>query len=136
MPALEGQFLKEISVRFAGENHLRTQRKTQKTKLCAEVPERPPPKDPFFQLLVILTRFCLFSGSLGTFWTPGLVGGSLVGVWNGWGYGIAFFRALNFQISEPEIWANMRIDSRRSGHLRAETLGTFFHSTKPMDHVP
>ena len=32
------------------------------------------------------------------------VGGSLVGVWNGWGYGIAFFRALNFQISEPEIW--------------------------------
>ena len=32
------------------------------------------------------------------------VGGSLVGVWNGWGYGIAFFRALNFEISEPEIW--------------------------------
>ena len=32
-----------------------------------------------------------------------LIGGSLVGVWNGWGYGIAFFRALNFQISEPEI---------------------------------
>ena len=32
------------------------------------------------------------------------IGGSLVGVWNGWGYGIAFFRALNFQISEPEIW--------------------------------
>ena len=31
-------------------------------------------------------------------------GGSLVGVWNGWGYGIAFSRALNFQISEPEIW--------------------------------
>ena len=31
------------------------------------------------------------------------VGGSLVGVWNGWGYGIAFFRALNFQISEAEI---------------------------------
>ena len=27
-----------------------------------------------------------------------------LGVWNGWGYGIAFFRALNFQISEPEIW--------------------------------
>ena len=24
-----------------------------------------------------------------------------MGVWNGWGYGIAFFRALNFQISEP-----------------------------------
>ena len=32
-----------------------------------------------------------------------LIGGSLAGVWNGWGYGIAFFRALNFQISEPEI---------------------------------
>ena len=29
MPALEGQFLKEISVKFAGENHLRTQTKTQ-----------------------------------------------------------------------------------------------------------
>ena len=33
-----------------------------------------------------------------------LIGGSLVGVWNSWGYGIAFFRALKFQISEPEIW--------------------------------
>ena len=32
------------------------------------------------------------------------LGGSLVGVWNGWGYGIAFFRTLNFQISEPGIW--------------------------------
>ena len=32
MPALEGQILKEISVRFAGENHLRTQ-KTQKKAL-------------------------------------------------------------------------------------------------------
>ena len=27
-----------------------------------------------------------------------------MGVWNGWGYGIALFRALTFQISEPEIW--------------------------------
>ena len=27
-----------------------------------------------------------------------------MGVWNGWGYGIAFFRALKFQISGPEIW--------------------------------
>ena len=51
MPALEGQFLKEISVRFAGENHLRTQ-KTHKTKLRTEAPERPLPKDPFFQLLI------------------------------------------------------------------------------------
>ena len=25
---------------------------------------------------------------------------------NGWGYGLAFFRALNFQISEPEIRQN------------------------------
>ena len=24
--------------------------------------------------------------------------------WNGWGYGIATFRALKFQILEPEIW--------------------------------
>ena len=33
-----------------------------------------------------------------------------MGVWNGWGYGMdggmesQFFRALNFQISEAEIW--------------------------------
>ena len=27
-----------------------------------------------------------------------------MGVWNGWGYGIAFFRALKFQSSEPENW--------------------------------
>ena len=27
-----------------------------------------------------------------------------MGVWNSWGYGIAFFRALEFQILEPEIW--------------------------------
>ena len=56
MPAFEGQFLKEIPVRFAGANHLRTQKKknthTHKTKLCAEVPERPLPKDPFLQLLI------------------------------------------------------------------------------------
>ena len=32
------------------------------------------------------------------------IGGSLVGVWNGWGYGIAVFVALNCQESEPEIW--------------------------------
>ena len=31
MPALEGQFLKEISVRFAGENHLRTQKSTKQS---------------------------------------------------------------------------------------------------------
>ena len=45
-----GQFLKQISVRFAGENHLKNTEK-HKPKLCAEVPERPLPKDPFFQLL-------------------------------------------------------------------------------------
>ena len=28
-------------------------------------------------------------------------------VWNGWGCGIAIFRALNFQISEPEIWQKL-----------------------------
>ena len=36
-----------------------------------------------------------------------MLGGSLVGVWNGWGYGIAFFRGLNFQILEPEIWRKL-----------------------------
>ena len=30
-----------------------------------------------------------------------------MGVWNGGGYGIAFLRALNFQISEPEILAKI-----------------------------
>ena len=32
------------------------------------------------------------------------LGGNRVRVWNGWGYGIAIFRALKLQISEPEIW--------------------------------
>ena len=31
-----------------------------------------------------------------------------MGVWNGWGYGIAIFRALNLQIPEPEIWHKNR----------------------------
>ena len=32
------------------------------------------------------------------------IGGSLVGVWNGWGYyGIAIFRALNFHSSKPKL---------------------------------
>ena len=30
-----------------------------------------------------------------------------MGVWNGWGYGIVIFRALKFQISEPEIWQTL-----------------------------
>ena len=29
-----------------------------------------------------------------------------MGVWNGWGYGIAIFRALNFQISELKFGKN------------------------------
>ena len=33
-------------------------------------------------------------------------------VWNGWGYGIAFLRALKFQISVPEIWQkSLRLQS-------------------------
>ena len=34
-----------------------------------------------------------------------------MGVWNGWGYGIAFFRALNFQISEPEKMAKITLSA-------------------------
>ena len=52
MPALEGQFLKEISVRFAGENHLRTQKNKKKTQSSAQrFLNDPFPKTPFFQLL-------------------------------------------------------------------------------------
>ena len=40
---------------------------------------------------------------LGRFWSKMM---GLVGVWNVRGYGIAFFRALILQISEPEIWQN------------------------------
>ena len=42
-------------------------------------------------------------------WGKGAVqiGGSLVGVWSAWGYGIAFFRAPNFQNSEPQIWQKL-----------------------------
>ena len=32
-----------------------------------------------------------------------------MGVWNGWGYGIAIFQALNFQISEPENLAKIAL---------------------------
>ena len=42
MPALEGQFLKEISVRFAGENHLRTQKNTKQSSAQRFL------NDPFF----------------------------------------------------------------------------------------
>ena len=42
MPALEGQALKDISVRFAGENHLRTQKNTKQNSAQRFL------KDPFF----------------------------------------------------------------------------------------
>ena len=65
-----------------------------------------------------IVDFDAFLTPFRTFWTAGaerpgelisksfghFVGGSLVGVWNGWGYGLAIFRALNSQISEPEMW--------------------------------
>ena len=47
MPALEGQFLEEISVRFAGENHLRTQRQTQ-NKALRRGSWTTPSQRPFF----------------------------------------------------------------------------------------
>ena len=47
MPALEEQFLKDISVEICRRKSPQNTEK-HKTKLCAEVPERPLPKDPFF----------------------------------------------------------------------------------------
>ena len=47
MPALEGQLLKEISVRFAGENHLRTQKNTKQSSAQRFLND-PFPKTPFF----------------------------------------------------------------------------------------
>ena len=44
--------------------------------------------------------------------------GSLVVVWNGWGYGIAIFRALNFHISEPEIWQKSLLLRNFRGNFR------------------
>ena len=38
-----------------------------------------------------------------------------MGLWNGWGYGIAIFRALNFQISEPEIWPKIALSAEFQG---------------------
>ena len=38
-----------------------------------------------------------------------------MGVWNGWGYGIAFFRALKFQISEPEILTKIALSAEFQG---------------------
>ena len=34
-----------------------------------------------------------------------------MGVWNGWGYGIAFIRALNFLISEPANFAKIALSA-------------------------
>ena len=47
MPALKGQFLKEISVRFAGENHLRTQKNTKQSSAQRFLND-PFPKTPSF----------------------------------------------------------------------------------------
>ena len=47
MPALEGQSLKEIAVRFAGENHLRTQKNTKQSSAQRFLND-PFPKTPFF----------------------------------------------------------------------------------------
>ena len=38
-----------------------------------------------------------------------------MGVWNGWGYGIAIFRAQNFQISEPEILQKIALSAEFHG---------------------
>ena len=46
MPALEGEFLKEVSVRFAGENHLRTQKNTKQSSAQRFLND-PFPKTPF-----------------------------------------------------------------------------------------
>ena len=46
MPALEGQFLKNISVRFAGENHLRTPKNTKQSSAQRFLND-PFPKTPF-----------------------------------------------------------------------------------------
>ena len=45
MPALEGQFLKELSVRLAGENHLRTQKNTKQSSAQRFLND-PFPKTP------------------------------------------------------------------------------------------
>ena len=58
----------------------------------------------FLTLFDDFWRFLTWPLSAGPFCGPLKIGGGLVGVWNGWGYGIAIFRALNFQISEPEMW--------------------------------
>ena len=50
LSALEGQFLREISVRFAGENHLRTQKNTKQSSAQRFLND-PFPKTPFLQLL-------------------------------------------------------------------------------------
>ena len=63
MPGLEGQFLKEISVRFAGENHLRTQKNTKQSSAQRFLND-PFPKTPFQKTFRYLLRFysLLFRG--------------------------------------------------------------------------
>ena len=62
MPALEGQFLKEISVRFAGENHLRTQKNTKQSSAQRFLND-PFPKTPFFQLLYSSGKIKTYTGT-------------------------------------------------------------------------
>ena len=56
MPALEGQFLKEISVRFAGENPLRTQKNTKQSSAQRFLND-PFPKTPFFIICTVSLPF-------------------------------------------------------------------------------
>ena len=52
----------------------------------------------------------------------------IVGVWNGWGYGIAIFRALNLQISEPEIW-------KKSPFRRSAKFPGFSWKFRPLKNI-
>ena len=86
-----------------------------------------------------LPRFVLFGARTGRI-RPNKkhLGGSLVGVWNGWGYGIAFFRALKFQISEPEICGKNRSFCRISRNFVAISASEkyFSDSGKWPFHTP
>ena len=66
MPALEGQFLKEISVRFAGENHLRTQKNTKQSSAQRFLND-PFPKTPLFSAAEKCRFYFLFIWARGFF---------------------------------------------------------------------
>ena len=58
-----------------------------------------------------------------------IVGRNLMGVWNGWGYGIAFFRPLKFQISGPEIWRKIALSAEIQGSCcKIRTLKNIFRA--------